>query len=217
METPVRQDEPLTRSAFLLAIDLRKERLANRGQLGYLLRAAALTELLLAGNLADESGKARAVSAPAGAEPESLPAIIWEQISNSPPRSWQRWIRKDQGKAIRLVRDELAAARVIRVERRRILIFPVDRIAPRKAYLTRKLAERVGRAIRGGQPVGRLELDTRVLAALAAAAQITTVLPSRRETYQRRDRIQLLSAPVEPVATALRKTVQAAKSAAASG
>ncbi|MFC5824351.1 GPP34 family phosphoprotein [Nonomuraea insulae] len=211
----MKQDESLTRSAFLLAIDLRKERLANRSELGYLLRAAALTELLLAGNLADESGKARAVSAPAGAEPGSLPAIVWEQISNSPPRSWQRWIRKDQGKAIRLVRDELAAAQVIRVERRRVLIFHVDRIKPRKAYLTRKLAERVGRAIRGGQPVSRLELDARVLAALAAAAQ--TVLPARWETYQRRDRIEQLSAPIEPVATALRKAVQSAKSAAASG
>ncbi|MFI6734124.1 GPP34 family phosphoprotein [Nonomuraea sp. NPDC050451] len=214
METRVKQGESLTRSAFLLAFDLRKEKLAHRSELGYLLRAATLAELLLAGNLADESGKARALVAPA-AEPGSLQALVWEQISSSPPRSWQRWVQKDNCKAVRVVRDELVAARMISVERRRILLFPVERITPRKAYLSRRLAERVGQAILGGQPVGRLDEDVRVLAALATAAQLKTVVPSWRETRLRRDRIQQLSAPVEPIATALRKSVEAARSAAA--
>jgi hypothetical protein len=211
METRVKQGESLTRSAFLLAFDLRKEKLTQRGELGYLLRAATLAELLLAGNLADESGKARALTAPA-AEPGSLRAVVWEQISNSPPRSWRRWVQKDHGKAVRVVRDELEAARMISVERRRILLFPLERITPRKAYLSRRLAERVGRAIRGGQPVGRLDEDVRVLAALATAARLKTVVPSWRETRLRRDRIQQLSVPVEPIATALRKSVEAAAS-----
>lgn len=216
METRVKQGESLTRSTFLLAFDLRKEKLTQRDVLGYLLRAAALTELLLAGNLVDESGKARARTAPA-AEPGSLPAVVWEQISSSPPRSWRRWVQKDHGKAVHVVRDELAAARLISVERRRILLFPVERITPRKAYLSRRLAERVGRAIRGGQPVGHVDEDVRVLAALAMAAGLKTVVPSWRETRQLRDRIQQLSAPVEPVATALRKSVEAAKAASSSG
>ena len=216
METRVKQGESLTRSTFLLAFDLRKEKLTQRDVLGYLLRAAALTELLLAGNLVDESGKARARTAPA-AEPGSLPAVVWEQISSSPPRSWRRWVQKDHGKAVLVVRDELAAARLISVERRRILLFPVERITPRKAYLSRRLAERVGRAIRGGQPVGHLDEDVRVMAALATAAGLKTVVPSWRETRQLRDRIQQLSAPIEPVATALRKSVEAAKAASSSG
>lgn len=216
METQVKQGESLTRSTFLLAFDLRKEKLTQRDVLGYLLRAAALAELLRAGNLADESGKARARTAPA-AEPGSLPAVVWEQISSSPPRSWQRWVQKDHGKAVHVVRDELAAARVISVERRRILLFPVERITPRKAYLSRRLAERVGRAIRGGRPVGHLDEDVRVLAALATAARLKTVVPSWRETRLLRDRIQQLSAPIEPIATALRKSVEAAKAASSSG
>jgi hypothetical protein len=216
METQVKQGESLTRSTFLLAFDLRKEKLTQRDVLGHLLRAAALTELLLAGNLADESGKARARTAPA-AEPGSLPAVIWEQISSSPPRSWRRWVQKDNGKAVRVVRDELAAARVISVERRRILLFPVERVTPRKPYLSRRLAERVGRAIRGGQPVGHLDEDVRVLAALATAAGLKTVVPSWRETRLLRNRIQQLSAPIEPIATALRKSVEAATAASAGG
>ncbi|WP_113698514.1 GPP34 family phosphoprotein [Nonomuraea lactucae] len=216
METQVEQGESLARSAFLLAFDLRKEKLTQGGELGYLLRAATLAELLLAGNLADESGKARALTAPA-AEPGSLRAVVWEQISNSPPRSWRRWVQKDSGKAVRMVRDELAAARMISVERRRILLFSVERITPRKAYLSRRLAERVSRAIRGGQPVGHLDEDVRILAALATAARLKTVVHSWRETRLRRNRIQQLSAPVEPIATALRKSVEAAKSAYGEG
>lgn len=216
METQVKQGESLTRSAFLLAFDLRKQKLTQRDELGYLLRAATLAELLLAGNLADESGRARALTAPA-AEPGSLRAVVWEQIANSPPRSWGRWVRKDHGKAVRVVRDELAADRVISVERRRILLFPIERITPRKPYLTRRLAERVGRAIRGGHPVGRLDEDVRVLAALATAARLGTVAPSWREMRLRRDRIQQLSAPVEPIATALRKSVDAARASSEAG
>ncbi|MEZ7124966.1 GPP34 family phosphoprotein [Nonomuraea sp. AD125B] len=210
----MKQSESLTRSAFLLAFDLRKDRLTERGALGYLLRAAALAELLLAGNLADESGKARALTAPA-VEPGSLPAVVWEQIANSPPRSWRRWVQKDHGKAVGVVRDELAAARLISVERRRVLLFSVERITPRKAYVSRRLIERVGGAIRGGRPVGRLDDDVRVLAALATAARLSTVVASRRET--RSDRIQQLSAPVEPIATALRKSVEAARAAYSAG
>ncbi|MEU4726319.1 GPP34 family phosphoprotein [Nonomuraea dietziae] len=212
METQVKQGESLTRSVFLLAFDLRKGKLTQGDELGYLLRAATLAELLLAGNLVDESGKARALTAPAAA-PGSLRAVVWEQISDSPPRSWRRWVQKGSGKAVRVVRDELAAARMISVERRRILLFPVERITLRKAYLSRRLAERVGRAIRGGQPVGHLDEDVRVLAALATAARLKTVVPSWRETRLRQDRIQQLSAPIEPIATALRKIVEEAKSA----
>ncbi|MEU4508231.1 GPP34 family phosphoprotein [Nonomuraea wenchangensis] len=210
----MKQGESLTRSAFLLAFDLRKGRLTERSELGYLLRAAALAELLLAGNLADESGKARAITAPA-AEPGSLPAVVWEQIANAPPRSWRRWVQKDHGKAVGVVRDELAAARLISVERRRVLLFRVERITPRKAYVARRLIERVGGAIRGGRPVGRLDDDVRVLAALATAARLGTVVVSRSET--RPDRIKQLSAPVEPIATALRKSVEAARSARSAG
>ncbi|MGN9842459.1 GOLPH3/VPS74 family protein [Nonomuraea sp. H19] len=207
--TRVAQGESLPRSAFLLAFDLRKEKLTGRGSLGYLLRAAALAELLLGGNLADESGKARAVTAPA--DPGPLEAAVWEQIANSPPRSWRRWVGKDSSLAYRLVRDELEAARLIRVERRRILLFPAKRITPRRPYLSRRLAEQVGRAVRGGQPTGRLAQDVRVLAALAGAARLTVVL-SEREWRRHTKRIEDLSAPVEPVATALRKIFDTASS-----
>lgn len=216
METPVKHHEPLTRSAFLLAFDLRKDRLVQRMELGHLLRAAALAELLLRGCLADDGGKVKAVHPPAGVGSASLPAVLWEEISASPPRSWRRWIRKDHAKAVTLVRDELAADRLIRVERRRVLLFPVERVVPRRPYVSRRLAERVARAVRGGRPVSRVEPDIRILAALAAAARLRTVVTAQ-ETRANRDRLEHLAHPIEPIATALRKAVDAAKHAAHSG
>ncbi|WP_201761378.1 MULTISPECIES: GOLPH3/VPS74 family protein [unclassified Nonomuraea] len=208
-EMRVKRDESLPQAAFLLAFDLRKGRLADRGELGYLLRAAALAELLVAGNLTDDAGRARAVVAPV--DPGPLQAAVWEQIANSPPRSWRQWIRKDRAGAFRLVRDELAAARLIRVERRRVLLFPVERITPRKPYLSRRLAERVSRAASGGRPANRLDRDVRILAALAAAARLKMMPPEREQRHHGRRRIEQLSEPVEPVATALRENVQDAQ------
>ncbi|MFI7129630.1 GPP34 family phosphoprotein [Nonomuraea sp. NPDC050153] len=208
------QGDSPPRSAFLLAFDVRRERPAGRRELGYLLRAAALAELMLSGSLADESGKARAVTAPAS--PGPLQAAVWEQISGSPPRSWRSWIRKERSQAYRLVRDELEAARLVRVERHRVLLFPVERVTPRKPYLSRRLAEQVARAVHGGRPVGRLSQDVRVLAALAAATRLKTVLPAR-EWRRHRRRVEELSAPIEPITTALRKNVEAAANASAAG
>ncbi|GAA5049733.1 hypothetical protein HNP84_004211 [Thermocatellispora tengchongensis] len=214
METLMKQGESLPGSAFLLAFDLRRERPGNRGELGYLLRAAALAELLAGGNLADESGKARAVTAPA--DPTPLQAAVWEQIANSRPRSWRRWVGKDHSRAFHLVCDELQAAHLVRVERRKVLLFPVTRITPSRPYLSRRLAERVARAVRDGRPADRVEQDVRILAALAGAAKLKTVLPGR-EWRRHKARLAELTAPIEPVATALRKTLDAARSAAAAG
>ncbi|GII94167.1 GOLPH3/VPS74 family protein [Sinosporangium siamense] len=197
--------ESLAESAFLLAFDLRKERLAGRRSLGHLLRAATLAELLLGGHLSDESGKARAVTPPV--DPSPLQAAVWKQIATSPPHSWQRWIGKDASLAFRLVRDGLEAARLIRVERHRVLLIPVKRYTPRRPYLSRRLAERVVAAVRGGRPVSHLAREVRLLAALAGAARMTVVLPAR-EWSRHGKRIEELSAPVEPVTTALRKALQ---------
>ncbi|MEV0588627.1 GPP34 family phosphoprotein [Nonomuraea sp. NPDC050310] len=206
--------ESLAESVFLLAFDVRKQRLAGLSDLGYVVRAAVLAEFLLNGNVADEGGKVRPLTPPVA--PTALEAAVWEQLSASPPRSWSRWINKNATLAYRLVRDELVAARLVHVEHRRILFFPVQRVTPRRPYVSRRLAERVTSAARGGQPVGRLPQELRALAALAAAAKMTTVL-SQREWRQYRKRTDELSAPIEPITTALRKTLASHHSSDAAG
>ncbi|MER6002763.1 hypothetical protein ABT120_29620 [Nonomuraea angiospora] len=60
-----------------------------------------------------------------------------------------------------------------------LLLFPVERITPRQPYLSRSPAERVGRAIRGGQPVGHLHEGIRVLAVPGTAARFKTAARTR--------------------------------------
>nr|WP_316043364.1 GPP34 family phosphoprotein [Actinomadura sp. CNU-125] len=92
----VRIPESLPARMFLLAYDLRKQKMTKRGRhLGYLLRAAALTELYLDGRLGDDD-KARPRPGTPGADPYGLVAQIAEAAR---PRSWQHWVRKD-GKTI---------------------------------------------------------------------------------------------------------------------
>jgi len=209
-----RPPESLPEKAFLLAYDLRRQRLTGRGELGYLLRAAALADLLLRGHLADESGKARTVKPAADLDPVLRAA--WEEIEYSSPRSWRRWVSVRRRGAVREVRDQLADAGVVKLDQRRILgLFPATRITVRQHAEVKRLAEQVGRAIRGGQPASRVEPDTAALAALAAAGRLRLVLTGA-DQRRHRGRLSTLADPIQPIAAALRRAIAAKRAAAAS-
>ena len=59
----MQQPDSLPAQLFLLAVDPQRRRLVSRTEMGYVLRAAALVELQLAGRLVDDGGRP---SAPAG-------------------------------------------------------------------------------------------------------------------------------------------------------
>lgn len=203
--------DSLAANLFLLAFDLRKERLISRQELGYFLRAACLAELLMTGHLVDKSGKAMVGTPPVGLLP--APTAVWEKIAEAPPRSWRRWISADRKLAFDLARDELAAAGVIKVEHRRLLgLFPSTRITPRQPYVARRLQEQVDRAIRGGQPVTRIDPTIRTLAALAGAGELRAVL-SWTERRRYKARLTQLAEPIEPITTALRRAIAAQRQA----
>jgi hypothetical protein len=75
--------ESLPGQLYLLAYDPRKERLTARTQLGYLMRAAALTELRLRGHIADEGRKVR-VTNPGGVADPVLGAVLREVADSRP-------------------------------------------------------------------------------------------------------------------------------------
>ncbi|MBK1783152.1 GPP34 family phosphoprotein [Prauserella sp. ASG 168] len=201
--------------ALLLAFDRRKQKLTGKGQLGHLLRAAALAELVLHGHLTDDGDKAHPVTAPPGPA-DSVLRHVWDQIEQDPPRAWRRWVAKDRARTMELVHAELVAARVVRVERHRVLgLFPATRVTLRQPHVARRLGEQVGRAVRGSQPVGRVDREIGALAALASAAQLAAVF-SGRERRRFTGRIgELGGGSVAPVVTALRKAVSAQHTAAA--
>ncbi|WP_166463033.1 GOLPH3/VPS74 family protein [Amycolatopsis acidicola] len=205
--------ETLPAQLFLLAFDLRRGKLTGRGELGLMLRAAALADLVLSGHLTDEAGNAVA----SGRPPEDLVLrAVFEEVSQVPGRSWRRWVGRGKRAMVGAVRDQLAGARVVGAEQTRVLgLFPYTRVTVKDTRAARRVADQVGRAIRGGQPVNRVDAPVAALAALAAAGELR-VVAGGGERRQYRDRLRELGSRIDPIPAALRRAVKAQHAAAAS-
>lgn len=194
---------------FLLAVDTRHERVRGGLELGYALRAAALADLMLRGHLRDESGKVRVVKPASGLDP--LLRSVWEEVEGAGPHSWRHWIARGRGQSVRTTREALAAAGLISVGKRRILgLFPATKTTLRGSV--RGLADEVGRAIRGGGPVARVDPGVAALAALASAVPIRTVI-GVGERRRFKTRLAALREPIEPIPAALRRVIATARAA----
>ncbi|WP_250292320.1 GOLPH3/VPS74 family protein [Frankia sp. CiP1_Cm_nod1] len=208
--------ESLPARLYLASYDIDRQRLTGRLYLGYLLRAAALTDLFLTGHLSDVKGRARVIppSAATGRvrDVDPLLAGILKQITGSSrPRSWQYWIRREARPAVRAVRDQLETAGWIRVEPRRILhLFPADAITVRDPRVVRELHANAGRVVHDGVPPARVDPYDAAVVALAAAAQLRTVL-TRAQQREHRARIAQLAEICGPPPIALRKVIVAAQ------
>jgi hypothetical protein len=203
--------ESLTAQLYLLAYDMRKQRLQRSIGVVELLRAAAFADLQFCGRLADQAGKVRVSSREPVGEPV-LDAVL-QGIIKSKPRSWQQWVSLGGGFQ-RTVQDRLATLQVIKLEQRRILrIFPSTRIIVHQPHTITELTARVRGALLDAQPVCHVDPHDAALVALAAAADLTTVLPWRQRRAHKK-RIAQLTERTGPVVPALRKAIQANNAAA---
>jgi Golgi phosphoprotein 3 GPP34 len=199
--------DSLPARVFLLAYDMDRRRMSRCVQLGYTLRAAALTELYLDGRLVGE--KRPTIGTP-GDDPYGLLA----QIAASRPRRWQHWVSKEGRRMVRTVREELAAEGWIRVEQQRLLgVFGIHRVTVRDPRVVKDLWGRASSALRG-QPVAHVNSYDAATVALAAAARMKTVLPPADRRRHKR-RIADLTARSGPAIPALRKAIESAEAAAA--
>jgi hypothetical protein len=200
--------ESLPARMYLLAFDTDKDRLASRSQLGLVLRAAALTDLYLAGRLTDVQGKASA----AHGEPIGDPLLddLLAQIAGHRPRAWHRWVGRQERGTIRAVREQLEAGHHLTVERRAIL---PDRVRPRDRRAVKQYADQVRTALH--QSAARTDARTASVLALAARGEVKTVV-SRRERREHRQRLDELAVYTGPVADALKKALRSKRAAAAS-
>jgi hypothetical protein len=210
----VRVPDDLPARTYLLALDPRKERLVARDRVGYLLRGAALAELLLAGALRDEHRKAVPTGLVATVDP--FTAGVLAEITASPrPRDWRHWVRRRARRARPAVRDRLADNGVLRVETSRVLgVFPVERLTVTDPRAYQGYVDAVGRALRGDAPVERVDPRDAAAVALAAAAELRTVL-SGAERRRYKKRVAMLAESVGPAVTAVRKAIQSDRAAAA--
>ncbi|RFU39412.1 GPP34 family phosphoprotein [Actinomadura logoneensis] len=202
--------ETLPQRMFLLAYDTRKQRPALRGEhLGFVLRAAALTELYLDGRLGEEDGK------PVPGTPGPDPYGVVAQIGASRPRPWPHWVRKDARRMVRTVRDELESGGWIRLRPRRVLgLFPVTAVEVRDPRVLKALSGSVSSALRG-RPAAHVNSLDAAAVALAAAGEVRTVVP-RAENRRYRARIAALTARSGPAAPGLRKAIRQQRAVMAS-
>ncbi|MER7544108.1 GPP34 family phosphoprotein [Actinomadura sp.] len=203
--------ESLPARMYLLAYDLRKQRMTRCGaRLGYVLRAAALTELYLDGRLGDERRR------PVPGTPGDDPYGVLAQIAASRPRSWRHWVRKDAKAIVRTVQDELVRDGWIRVRGRRILgLVPHRDVTVKDPRVVKTLWGGASSALRG-RPVAHVNSYDAAAVALAAAGELTSVLPGADRRRHRR-RIEELTARSGPAAPAVRKVIRQLNAAAAGG
>jgi hypothetical protein len=180
----------------------------------HVLRAAALADLRFCGRLIDQAGMVQVSSREPVGEPV-LDAVL-QRITESKPRSWQQWISLG-GRFHLPVQDRLATLQMIKLERRRILrIFPWTRIIVHEPHAITELTARVRGALLDEQPACHVDPHDAALVALVAAGDLTTVLPWRQRRAHKK-RIAQLAEHTGPVASALRKAIQASNAVATIG
>jgi hypothetical protein len=194
---------------YLLAYDTGRRRMTAWLQLGYVLRAAALTDLLQCAVLTDDSGKARL--RPGAVVGDPVLDAVCQQIAGSRPRTWRHWVGRRDGAMKRAVRDQLAAAGWIRVEPRRILGISAPKVTVRDTRAVKRLTSMVSAALRS--PVDRVDPRDAALVALAASGDLKTALP-RATRRRHKERIARLSEQTGPIAKALRNVIRQAQAAA---
>jgi hypothetical protein len=198
----------LPERVYLLTYDRDRERFTGRTWSGYLLRAAALAELGARGLLEDRGGKVVANTA----KPlnDSLLGPVLAEISEGKPHSWQGLIRRNRGALEDATVAALESAGFVTVER------PGTRWRRRKLSIRdprvmSRLSERVRVIISGPTPAARVdETDAALVAILAAGSVRAAITKSQAREYA--GRISDLTARSGPIAPALRRALQAAKS-----
>ena len=191
--------ETLPARLYLLAYDPAKGRARPRSRIGYVLRAAALADLYLRGNLEDADGRPRASArAPLPADPV-LDAVL-RDIAESRPRPWAHWVRKHSEETKRAVVDQLAAGGWIEVHPRRTLgVIPSTTVTLHEPAVVSRLGELFRAALRATAAVTDAGQRDATMVALAAAGGLSTVLPEE----QRHEH----GTQAGPVITALRRVL----------
>ncbi|WP_144122935.1 GOLPH3/VPS74 family protein [Catellatospora sichuanensis] len=192
----------LTSQVYLLAYNTDRHKLTCNGYLGYVLRAAALTELLQLGALSDADGKAKPTSVRVT---DPMLADVLRDLADAPKlKSWAHWVHRAQTPMFRAVQQRLADARLISTERYRMLgLFPATRVKVHQHRLISELRSTVSRTL----SASRAHPQEAALTALAAIGEIRIAV-SRAQAREHKQRIEQLTDQAGPALPALRKVIR---------
>ncbi|MEV4058130.1 GPP34 family phosphoprotein [Amycolatopsis sp. NPDC049688] len=194
--------------AYLLACDTRRDRLPDRDRVALLVRAAALTDLVLRGLVEDAAG--RPVARGAGGTGHLVLDDLLAELAAEPHRKWRARVRRGARGTLQSLEAQLDAAGVITLRTSRVLgLFPRRHPAVRDAATAAALRDEVASALRSDTPVPP---DVAALTSLAAAAELNAVLP-RGERRRHRARLARLEDQAGAAVPALRKVIRELHSA----
>ncbi|WP_037363257.1 GPP34 family phosphoprotein [Amycolatopsis orientalis] len=185
--------------------------ISRRSHAALLVRAAAITDLVLRGNLRDQHGHAEPTSAaPTG---DLLLDNLLAELRAHSPASWRALLRRGKNDALQSLETQLSAAGLLEEGSSSILRRKVFR--PSDPARVRDAHAELDHALTA--PLSDVDASTAALAAHAAASGAGM---SRSEARRHADRLKELESLAGPVVPALRKAVagrRAARIAAFSG
>ncbi|QFZ73262.1 GPP34 family phosphoprotein [Streptomyces fagopyri] len=197
---------------YLLSWDTTRLKVTGETHLHHLVRAGALTELAQRGLLADVDGIATPVDIDARTGDLALDGLL-ELVEESRPRKWKTWVTLRARVTVDAVRAQLAAEGYLRAGKKRVLgLFPSVDYRLERVEAVEALREEARAVLRGPLSVTEVSDRDAALVALAAAAELRTLVPGKdRKLYK--ERIEELTERSGAAAPALKKVIQEVRTA----
>lgn len=198
---------------YLLAWDTSRSEAAGAAQVPQLVRAGALTELARRGLLLDVDGIATPVDMDAESGDPVLDGLL-ELVRESRPHRWRSWVTPHTRFTLDAVREQLTAGGHLHARKRRALgLFPTVEYDLARPAVVEALQEQARQVLRGPVPAVDVSERDAALVALAAAAELRTLLP-RGEHHE--TRVEELVERGGQLAPVLRELVHGVRGATAS-
>jgi hypothetical protein len=163
--------QTLPAATYLLAYDTTKKDLAKKAWLEYLIRGAALGELILGGHLSGDARRAQAVQAGKPADP-MLSRVLDDVVQSDRP-SWKHLLHTHARETLASVEQQLTRDSAISIG-------PGGSVAAADPAAVESLQDAARTALTGRHDPDGLSEREAALAALAAIVPLPTVL-SRKE------------------------------------
>ncbi len=203
-------DPTLPQRLYLISYDLDRGRFdpVSTVYRGSLLRAAALTQLILDGLLRDRGG--RAERDPVRTPDDPFLAEVLAGLSPKEPSHWVNAVPDWAWTAENAVREQLVADGSATVNRSRVLgVFPTRRVTLHHPARVRELRERVRDAVLAGSGPATAPVEDVALAAIAVDGDVWTVFTTK-ERQQHRARFKEMHERFEAEVPGMRNAVLAA-------
>ncbi|MFD4546672.1 GPP34 family phosphoprotein [Streptomyces sp. NPDC058466] len=197
---------------YLLAWDTTKLKVTGESHLHHLVRAGALTELAQRGLLIDENGMVTPVDADSRTGDVVLDGLL-ELVAESRPRKWKPWVTLRARVTLDAVRAQLVAEGYLRAAKKRVLgLFPSVEYVLERVSAVEALRTEARQVLEGPLPVAEVSDRDAALVALAAAAELRTLV-SAKDRKLHRARLEALTERSGAATPALKKVIQEVRSA----